>query len=69
MGLRDRYRAYVPTPPDSYAAAEREAIQREEDGLASDDYGDIPGFDNVVPISLEAYRQILDRLQFGGKNP
>ncbi|MBU2721477.1 hypothetical protein HF563_19435 [Acidithiobacillus ferridurans] len=59
MALRDLYRKYLPDP---YPALEREAIEREEDMPPDRGWDDIPGFENVVPISLEAYRAILFRI-------
>ncbi|MHB1669951.1 hypothetical protein [Thiomonas sp.] len=59
MALRDYYRKYLPDP---YPALEREAIQREEDAPASDDYSDIPGFEDCEVISLADYRKILTRI-------
>lgn len=64
MALRDRYLKYLPDP---YPALEREAIQSEEDLPPDPDY-DIPGWENVVPISLEACREKLGRL-YGWKYP
>lgn len=64
MALRDRYRQYLPDP---YAALERQAIQAEED-LAPDPDSDIPGWESVVPIGLEAYREKLGKLH-GWKCP
>lgn len=57
MALRDYYRKYLPDP-----ALEREAIQSEDDLPPDRGWDDVPGFENVVPISLEAYRAILFRI-------
>lgn len=59
MALRDYYRKYLPDP---YPALEREAIQHEDDLPPDRGWDDIPGFENVVPISLEAYRDLMTRL-------
>lgn len=59
MALRDYYRKFLPDP---YPALEREAIQSEDDLPPDCGWEDVPGFENVVPISLEAYRAILTRL-------
>lgn len=62
MALRDLYRKYL---PDSYPAPEREAIQSEDDLPPDRGWDDVPGFENVVPITPEAYRAILSRLYDG----
>ena len=65
MALRDYYRKYLPDP---HSALEREAIQHEDDLPPDRGWEDVPGFANVVPISLEAYRAMLFRLN-GWKYP
>ena len=59
MALRDFYRKFLPDP---YPALEREAIQSEDDLPPDRGWDDVPGFENVTPISLEAYRALLTRL-------
>lgn len=64
MGLRDWYERYLPDP---YPAEERAAIQSEED-LPIEDDPPVPGWENVVPISPEAYHKMLLELLTGGKH-
>ena len=59
MALRDYYRKYLPDP---YPAEERAAIQHEDDLPPDRGWEDVPGFENVVPISTEAYKAMLSRL-------
>ena len=65
MALRDYYRKYLPDP---YPALEREAIQSEDDLPPDRGWEDVPGFENVVPISLEAYRAMLFQI-YGWRHP
>ena len=59
MALRDYYRKFLLDP---YPALEREAIQSEDDLPPDRGWDDVLGFENVTPISLEAYRALLTRL-------
>jgi len=59
VALRDYYRKYLPDP---YPALEREAIESADDLPPDRGWNDIAGFENVVPISLEAYRDLMTRL-------
>ena len=65
MGLRSWYEHYLPDP---YPAEERAAIQGEEDLPPDRGWDDIPGFENVVAISAEAYHKMLLELLKGGKH-
>lgn len=68
MGLRDWYERYLPDP---YPAQERAAIQSEEDLPPFDDptgTAGVPGWENVVPISAEAYHKMLLEMITGGKH-
>ena len=59
MTLRHLYRKYLPDP---YQALERQAIQTEDDLPPDRGWDDVPGFEDVTPISLEAYRALLAQL-------
>ena len=57
--LEESHRVFTEQGLEAYASYQ---IQHEDDLPPDRGWDDIPGFENVVPISLEAYRAILSRI-------
>ncbi|MDD2749611.1 hypothetical protein [Acidithiobacillus sp.] len=56
-----------PDCPDGYARLEREAIQAEPP-LGGSESDDVPGFDDITPITMQERRAILSRV-YGWRYP